>query len=127
MLVLYYILFQTISLSLLFQIYRLSSYHQFFFKSLPLLVGYSILAGFLLYHFELHSFFIWYLIITSVALFSTMKDQSTKSSMFASSFPASQQPILKDSINKTKKYYLLSSLTHLAFFSITYLYLFNVL
>ena len=42
------------------KIFSFSTYHKYFYKTLPVLLIYSVLLGYLLDLFELHEFFLWF-------------------------------------------------------------------
>ena len=58
------------------QIFRLTTYHAYFFwKGLPLLVGFGVLVGWLLFYLKLHQFFLWQVVFASLWLFYIARKQ----------------------------------------------------
>ena len=53
-----FLAFLAVSHFVLMQIFRLTTYHAYFLKGLPLLIGYGALIGFLLYTLDMHAFFL---------------------------------------------------------------------
>src|SRR3989304_4955455 len=67
MLVLSYVLFLLVSYFLVLQIFRLTTYHRYFFRVLPLLLAYSVLIGYAMYFITpIHGF--WFTQIWASAL-----------------------------------------------------------
>ena len=69
MTVVWYLIFLAATYIVALQIFRLTTYHASFFKGAPLLLGYSVLVGYLLFVFNLAPFFIWHL-VANVVLFT---------------------------------------------------------
>ena len=64
-----------ISWFLLMQIFRFSTYHEYFWKASPLLIGYAALVAFLLKQFNFENFFLWYLALSALFLFINHRKQ----------------------------------------------------
>ena len=60
---------------LLMQLFRFSTYHKYFFKISPLLIGYAVLVAFLLRYFNFQNLFWWYLVLSSLFLFINHRKQ----------------------------------------------------
>ena len=61
---------------ILMRIYRITTYHAYFWKSLALLLTYSVFVGALLYHLHLHQFFLWFIFFESIWLFAIGRKQA---------------------------------------------------
>ena len=122
---------------LLMQIFRFSTYHKYFFKIAPLLIGYAILVAFLLRQFNFQDFFWWYLGFSSLYLFiNHQKQRGSKGAvdMFAKldnnlvdSIPEGEakQHVEKElslSFSRTIKYHLLSSVVFISIFFLAFSY-----
>ena len=68
-------LFTLVSIFILMQIYRFSTYHKYFPKMLPILIGYGILVGYLLFVFNFSNYFIWFVILTVGFLITNFRKQ----------------------------------------------------
>lgn len=118
---LYFILFFAVTWLGLMQIYRFSTYHQYFKKAAPVLAGYAVLVGALLYFFNLHEFFFWHLGLSALFLYLNYKKQPNTLS------EADKTRVLVElSLEKTLRYHLISSVTYILLVSVTYLILFNI-
>lgn len=112
---------------MLMQVFRLSTYHAYFWKSLPLLVALSALIGWLLFYLRLHEFFIWYIVLESVWLYMLARKQNTamEAMLGMAGNDADLVRGMAVSTSKTKTYYALSSFIHIFGVSATYLYFYN--
>lgn len=119
--------FLVVSHFLLMQIFRLTTYHAYFWKAVPLLVGYSALVGWLFYAWKLHQFFLWQLVLASVWLFVVARKQnkSTEAMLQMAGDNADSVRFMASSMTKTSQYYAYSSFIYVIGFSITYLWLYN--
>ncbi len=122
---------------LLMQIFRFSTYHKYFFKIAPLLIGYAVLVAFLLRQFNFQNFFWWYLGFSSLYLFiNHQKQRGSKDAVdifakldknIVDSIPEDEakQHVEKDlslSFNRTIKYHLLSSIVYILVFAFAFFY-----
>ena len=123
---------------LLMQVFRFSTYHRYFFKVAPLLIGYAVLIAFLLIQFNFQNFFWWYLVLSCFFLFINYRKQlkyyKDADDMFAhlvksvvDSIPEGEtkQHVEKElslSFGRTIKYYLLSAIVFIASFVPAFLY-----
>lgn len=109
------------------QIFRLTTYHAYFWKSLPLLLGYSILIAWLLYFFKLHVFFLWQLVLASVWLFVVGRRQAKMAATMLNFVgdDADDVRFLAKSTAKTSSFYTYSSFVYIAVFAGTYVWLYN--
>ena len=112
---------------LLMQVFRLSTYHAYFWKALPLLLTFSGLVGWLFYLLKLHEFFIWYVVLESVwlVLISRKQSKAMEGMLLLAGDDAELVRGMATSTAKTKAYYALSSFAYIIALSITYLYLYN--
>ena len=109
---------------LLMQLFRFSTYHKYFFKVAPLLIGYAVLIAFLLVQFNFQNFFWWYLILSGLFLFINHKKQhQTKNVLdLLSGDDKEKRTEAEISFNKTIKYHLLSSVVFIASFVLAFSY-----
>jgi len=122
---------------LLMQLFGLSTYHKYFFKVSPLLIGYAVLVAFLLQYFNFQNLFWWYLILSTLFLFINHRKQlksKEATNMFTdidkglvNSIPdgKDRQFIEKElslSFSRTIKYHFLSSLLFLVSFVLAFFY-----
>lgn len=127
MMILAFAAFLVVSHFLLMQIFRLTTYHAYFWKAVPLLVGYSALVGWLLYAWRFHEFFLWQLVLASVWLFVVARKQnkSTEAMLQMAGDNADSVRFMASSVTRTRQYYAYSSFIYVIGFSITYLWLYN--
>ena len=111
----------------LMQIFKLTTYHAYFLKALPLLLGYSVLVGWLFYSLELHAFFIWQVALASGWLFVISWKQSKQNEAMLALAEGDVEDVrfMASSISKTRQYYTYSSFIYVIGFSTTYLWLIN--
>ena len=111
----------------LMQIFKLTTYHAYFLKALPLLVGYSVLVGWLLYSLELHAFFIWQVVLASGWLFVISRKQAKQNVAMLALAEGDVEDVrfMASSVSKTRQYYIYSSFIYVIGFSTTYLWLIN--
>lgn len=109
------------------QIFRFTTYHAYFWKALPLLIGYSALVGWLLYVLKMHEFFVWQVILASAWLFFVGRKQSktAQALMTLVGEDADAVRFMAASAAKTSSYYAYSSFVYLIGFSLVYLSLYN--
>lgn len=112
---------------LLMQIFRFTTYHAYFWRASPVLVGYGALVGWLLYVFELHQFFLWQVVLASAWLFIIGRKQSRLANAIlqAAGDDADVVRLAAESTNKTSRYYAYSSFVYIAVFAATYVWLYN--
>ena len=102
------------------RIYRFSTYHKDFKSVLPILIGYSVLIGTLLFLFRLEEFFFWYIGLSILFLFLNYRKQPKTLT------DADKTRILVElSLEKTLHHHLLSSIVYIVCVSATFLFLFN--
>ncbi len=115
------------SIFILMQIYRFSTYHKFFFKMLPILIGYGMINGYLLLTFDFPKYFSWFVTITGGFLILNFREQQQKVKAYLSiEENKEKKKLLNKSFKKTIKFYLLSSLVYLISVIGTFLYFYNV-
>jgi len=106
-------LFVLASIFILMQVYRFSTYHKHFPKMLPVLIGYGVLVGYLLFAFNFSDYFIWFIILTAGFLVVNLrKQQQVKDSLLIAE-NEEQKKLLDKSSKSTIKFHLLSSLIYL--------------
>ena len=104
----------------LMYIYGFSTYHRYFKSYAPVLLGYGVLVGALLYFLNFHEFFFWYLGLSTLFLFLNYRKQPKTLT------DEDKTRVLVDlSLTKTLHYHLLSSIIYIVSVGITFLVLFN--
>lgn len=121
----YYLGFFIVSWFVLMFIFRFSTYHKFFKYSAPALILYGILVAFLLFQFELHQFYLWHIGINTIFLYNGYRKQKKLSSIINITEDRLERAELELSMERTFKYYILSSVIYLLTFTVSYLYFFN--
>src|SRR5690606_14723629 len=102
--IVWFICFLFMSHFIALQIFRFSTYHRYFLPTLPLLVGYSALVGWLLYKFQLHAFFLWQLAIVAIWLFVLARRNSRQAQtmLLLAGQDADRVRLIAESSAKTK-------------------------
>jgi len=122
-----FIVFLVISHFGLMQIFRLTTYHAFFWKALPLLIVYGAGVAWVLFILEMHPFFIWQLVLASIWLFILGRKQSKTAETLLSMAGEDADSVrsIAASTTKTGRYYTYSSFIYIAMFACTYIWLYN--
>ena len=114
------------------KIFSFSTYHKYFLKTLPILLIYSALLGYLLNVFKLHGFFLWFLIINIFLLaqnYKRCKEQDLMEEVgedYKNLIPEKKiKETLEKSTKNTFKYFIISSVIYLAVSFATYVFFFN--
>ena len=127
MLVLAYLVYLFLSYFLVLQIFRLTTYHADFTKGFPLLLGYSVLCGFLLFRLSLVPFFLWH-IPASLILFArgwSKQARSARTLLDALAGDPAAWTLARLSMASTRGYYWLSVAIYLVVFSVSFVYFYN--
>ncbi len=119
-----FFIFVFVSWFLLTQIYRFSTYHRYFLKATPFLIGYGVLIAFLLVQFHFHKIFWLYLIlIVSFLLINHKKQHQAKHFLnLFSDDDKENRRVAETSLKQTIKYHLLSSAVFVASFVLAFAY-----
>lgn len=125
MTIFYYFLFFAISWFLLMLIFRYSTYHKYFKVTLIPLIAYGVLVGYLLFKFNLNSFFLWHLGLSIVLFFYNYSKQKKAVALTDTFEDELMKKSFELSIEKTLRYYILSSFIFLSAFSASFLYFYN--
>lgn len=122
-----YVVFMVTSVLILMQIFRFSTYHKYFLLAIPVLAGYGILVGYILFVFNYPHFFLWYIFLL-IFFFSIIlrKDQQQAKIILSLKESDDQKKFLNKSITKTTKYYMFSSIIYIFSVFISFVYFFNV-
>lgn len=109
------------------QIFRLTTYHRYFWPALPLLLGYAAFVGWALFSLNMHTFFLWQLVCASAWLFIVGRGQrkAAAAMLELAGNDADAVRFVALSAAKTLTYYNASSAVYVACFAITYLWLYN--
>ena len=108
---------------LLFLIFTYSTYHKYFFYSIPFLIIYSVFVGFLLNYFNIGRYFLPYTILQIIWLIIVWRidDKKAKEQLKFVDKTSEDYLLLKYSMSQTNLYYLLSSLTYITSFIFAFL------
>lgn len=110
------------SFFILMQIYRLSTYHRYFFKMVPVLLGYGALIGYLLFAFNFSKYFIWFIALTLCLLFTNFHKQLQDRKISISlAKDEEQKKFLTKSVTNTIKFHLLSSIIYVIMVVVSFL------
>ena len=121
-----FIVFLSVSHFGVLQIFRLTTYHAFFWKALPLLIFYGAGVAWVLFVLDMHRFFLWQVIFASVWLFVIGRKQSqVAEAMLSTADDAELMRQMAVSTAKTSSYYSYSSFIYIAVFAATYIWLYN--
>ncbi|WP_323001794.1 hypothetical protein [Denitromonas sp.] len=122
-----FVAFLLVSHLVLMQIFRLTTYHAYFWKALPVLLAHSALVGYLLFAFAHHKFFLWQVVLASAWLFSIARKQRKVAGAMLSfaGEDADTVRLMALSSAKTSSYYTYSSFIYVAGFSLVYLAIYN--
>ncbi len=122
---------------LLIQLFRFSTYHKYFVKILPLLIGYAVLVAVLLQYFNFQNLFWWYVVLSSFFLFINHRkqlkskdavdmlaglDKSVTDSMPDGEAKQHIEKELSLSFSRTIKYHLLSAIVFIVSFVLAFSY-----
>jgi len=120
-----YLVYYIISWFILMQIFKLTTYHQYFKNSILLLFFWASLCGWVFNYLGLEKLFLWNVLIVSVHLYITHRKQKE----IAASLINMQNEISKEievSYLKTSKYFVISSMIYVIVFSGSYIYFYNL-
>lgn len=128
MTVVWYLIFLAATYIVALQIFRFTTYHTSFFKSAPLLFGYSVLVGYLLFIFNLEGFFFWHLAANVVLFTVKWKGQAkqAKGMLKALGADPQQRHFAQMSFTNTRAHYILSVLVYLIGFAVSFLAIYNL-
>lgn len=109
------------------QLFRLTTYHAYFWKALPLLVAFGVLVGWALYYFDLHQFFLWQVVLASAWLFYVARSQTNaaKALLAAAGTDADAVRFAATSASKTASLYTYSAFVYVIALSVSYLWFYN--
>lgn len=109
------------------KIFHFTTYHAHFWKALPILLAYSALVGYLLFAFELHSFFLWQVLLASAWLLSIGRKQRKAVTALLSSAgeDADTVRLIALSAANTSSHFTYSSFVYVIGFSLVYLGIYN--
>lgn len=122
-----FIVFLIVSHFGVMQIFRLTTYHAYFWKALPLLILYGAGVAWALFALEMHPFFLWQLILASIWLFVIGRKQTKMAEAMLSMAGEDADSVrsMAASTAKTSRYYTYSSFVYVAVFSGIYIWLYN--
>ncbi len=125
-----YILFLAASFFFVLQIFKFSTYHAYFAKSLPFLFAYSVAVGFAVYWVKsFHQFWftqIWGNVLLFWFVWRAQAKRAKNLIELASEAP-DQQALAKLSTQSTKAYYWLSVVIYLVVYAVAFIVFLNVL
>lgn len=112
--------FTIVSIFILMQIYRFSTYHKHFPKMIPVLLVYGALVGYLLSAFNFSNYFIWFIALSIGFLIVNFRKQQQAKAFTSLAENEEQKKQLINSIAKTIKFHLLSSLIYIVAVAISF-------
>ncbi len=115
--------FYLLSYYILMLIFNYSTYHKYFKYTFPVLIGYGVLIAFLFLKFGFFASFITYVLVMGIQLFFRYRKEAKLKENLDGFYE--DKNVVELSIEKTLKYYILSSIAYLLTFSISYIYIFN--
>jgi len=107
------------------QIFRFSTYHKYFKVTVIPLIAYGILVGYLLFKFNLNSFFLWHLGLSIVFFFNNYSKQKKTVNLISTFDNELMKKEFELAVENTLRYYILSVFIFLITFSISYLFFYN--
>jgi len=123
--------FYLISWWVLMQIFRLTTYHAYFWKALPLLIGYGVLVGWLMFWMRYEGGFFWMLLFLLVSfIFGAVKAKRLGTQMvswgeaFSDNLPNITEVVAKSALNSLF-YYIISAIVFFIAFSSSFLFFYN--
>jgi uncharacterized membrane protein len=119
-------IFMLASFFILMQIYRFSTYHKYFSKMLPVLIGYGALVGYLLFTFNFSNYFVWFVILTVGFLITNFRKQKQVKAFTSLTEDEEQKKLLDKSFKNTIKFHMFSSLVYIISAIGAFLYFYNV-
>ena len=123
-----YLIFLFVTYWVCLQIFRLTTYHKYFLKSLPLLIGYSILVGGLMASIQpFHQFWLIQIWGSALLFVFAWRTQAKQTQKLLESIveDADEQNSRNLSVANTKAYYVLSVLVYLAAYAIAFILFLN--
>jgi hypothetical protein len=113
----------------LMKIFTFTTYHKSFLFSLPFLIAYAVLLGYLFIFLKLFAFFL-YQLIASVFFLSLLYRREQLAGMLPElhvrqGYASEEMKLMYKSIKKTQRLFVVSSFIYIAVFSITFLMLYN--
>lgn len=114
------------------QIFRLTTYHAYFWKALPLLICYGVLVGWLLFWMRYDGGFFWMLLFLFVSfIFGAIKAKRSGAQMLTwaealpDNLPNKMEVVAKSALNSLF-YYIVSAIVFFVVFCISYLVFYNL-
>ena len=107
------------------QLFRLTTYHAYFWKALPLLVAFGVLVGWALYYFDLHQFFLWQVVLASAWLFYVARSQTNAAKALLAAAGTDAVRFAATSASKTASLYTYSAFVYVIALSVSYLWFYN--
>ena len=120
-----YIAFLLVTYFFVLQIFRLTTYHRYFFKALPLLLGYSILVGYAMSSIKpFHGF--WFAQIWGSGVLFLLKMRSEARTARALMSLTSDSTLTQLSTASTRAYFIMSAATYLVTYAVSFLVFLNL-
>lgn len=125
--ILCFVVFLAVSHFGVMQVFRLTTYHRYFWPSLPLLIGYAAFVAWALFALEMHQFFLWQLVFASIWLFAVGRKQSKagEALLQLAGEDADTVRFAATSAVKTIAFYVASSIVYVVVFAFAYVWLYN--
>lgn len=117
--------FTLVSIFILMQIYRLSTYHKYFSKMILVLLGYGVLVSYLLFLFNFSEYFIWFIILTIGFLIVNFNKQNQEKKSLSVAEDKEKKDFLNKSVANTIKFHLFSSILYITAIVVSFLCFYN--
>lgn len=121
-----FIVFTLVSMFILMQIYRFSTYHKYFSKVFPVLIVYGTLCGYLLFFLHFSNYFILFVISNISILTIGAYNQNKFKVLCLLAENENQKKWMQKSLKNTIRFYLFSSLIYIISIVVSF-YIFSLL
>jgi hypothetical protein len=105
--------FTFVSIFILMQIYRLSTFHKYFLKMILVLLGYGVLVSYLLSIFNFSKYFIWFIVLTIGFLIINFNKQNQEKKSLPLVEDKKENELINKSMANTIKFHLFSSILYI--------------
>ncbi|MGI0135064.1 MAG: hypothetical protein ACREBW_08930 [Candidatus Micrarchaeaceae archaeon] len=121
--IVWFAVFLVVSHVIVMQVFILTTYHRYFLPALPLLVGYSLLIGWLLFRFHFDAFFLWWVALESLWLFAKSRANARDADnlLHLGGDNADEVRAIATSTSRGKRFYAYSSFIYVSVVTVAYL------
>jgi len=110
-------------------IFRFTTYHKFFWSWVWVLIGFSAFSGWMMDYYNFGQFYLWHLGIMLLIVWGIYIKEKKVIRKFIETGQSPLGPMDKKELElsgeRTKRYYILSSIIYLVVFALSFLYFFN--